>query len=826
MPIRSPSPTSRPAITPHTTAKSESDIPAGAATPVHASHHIADSRLAALQSIQAAQRILTPAIEPPTPDFGNLVETLVTPHYLLYGVEPLTAQQCCAFVKASTLSFHQSSRMLNRMMESMPDRTLRQSIGTLRDACAVFGEPVPVARWDVQARYKQALKLVRKEPPPAFVLTKDFEHWLFRNFAAIQAVLGVVEADHRLPDQPADRTAFMTVLAQTAQLKYAHALQDTAQQLSQMLEQHEAVFDDLAIEVQEKTLTRPSCRLAMDALNIMSLPQRNLFHVCQELEKLVQVTSESLQFLCHCNAGHANFNQRIEIIAMQTRTYSRRSKTSAALNAHRRMLNFVRLGTADLKGSVMEEMRQTLDRIEETQLQIENFNGMKGQLRSVGGQVYLALFEHVKAHSHDIEVDLRHLSARFAAADGALLMSNRLVGDMMDQIADDMHEMRHAVGEMAAIEKRRLVRTALTIEEQLRFDELLRSMFPTKPLDMIDDAEPGPSASATMGNRLKPVPGPVPDQRSLDELLAFIKIEQPATQSKRGKQRASAKKAAAGDSVRASSDGAEHSAAAADPALLSAYAEIDDSAKKLPYLKNGALLTSTWRADRVRDELAIDRERPMSATRVYRLLQAAVNVLEEKSREVGRQILIMDRAAEAVAELESDPHAKLKRSAQIVAMRSQWHSQRTELDRKAGMLRTEAANRQRMQVFKVFMAYPSLENFHLLKRDPDVVCSARRTCVRKALPEMTVTGFQKPHQDYLDVYRLKLQMKGLDGLPARNGMVEFHAHFRGTEDDALPTAAHFKNMEQAVAAGEGIHRGTVAMHDLAAVVGEIAQSAR
>ena len=592
-----------------------------------------------------------------------------------------------------------------------------------------------------------------------------------------------------------------------------------------MLEQHAAVFDDLAIEMQGKIITRPSCRLAMDALNVMSLPQRNLMHVCEELEQVVTVASDALRFLIHGNRDDPDFNQRIEIIAMQTRAYSLRSKACAALNAHRRMLNYVRSGTADLKGALMEEMRQTLDRIEETQHQIEKFNDMRGQFRDVGGQVYLALFEHVQAHSHEIEIDLRHLGARLAAADGTLLMANRLVGDMMDQIAGDMHEMRHAVGEMATIEKKRLVRTALTDEEQARFEALLDSMFPSTVLEAIDDVEPGPSSSAAALTALQPVAPPTPDQRSLDDLIAFIDVAPAGSTSHRSKQRAPAKKAASRPSPRAAVDRAGASATAADPDLRRAYADVDESAQKLPSLKKGALLSAAWRAQRVRDELATESDRPMSATRVYRRMQVAVDILEEKSREAGAQIRLLDRAASVVAELESDPQKSARRSTQIATMRRQWLSQHAELVRKAGLLRAEAINRQRIQVFNVFMAYPCLENFRLLKRDPDVAISARRTCPRKPLAEMTVSGFQKPHQDYLDVYQLRLQMKGLDGLPARKGVVEFHAHFRGAEDDALPTAAHFKNLEQSVATGEGIHRGTVAISDLAAVISAIRQSA-
>ena len=183
-----------------------------------------DARLAALQSIQASRTTPPAAVNAAVPDFRALVDSLIAPHALLYSEAPLTGQQCFEFVKASSVSFGRCAELLDQTTPAMQDESSRHALRTLKHACIVFSERMPVKRWDVKARYEQALALAGKKLPPMFVLTQDFGQWVFKNFAAIQSLLGVTNAANRQPDQHPEYSAFLTIANQSARLKFAHAL--------------------------------------------------------------------------------------------------------------------------------------------------------------------------------------------------------------------------------------------------------------------------------------------------------------------------------------------------------------------------------------------------------------------------------------------------------------------------------------------------------------------------------------------------------------------------------------------------------------------------
>ena len=314
------------------------------------------------------------------------------------------------------------------------------------------------------------------------------------------------------------------------------------------------------------------------------------------------------------------------------------------------------------------------------------------------------------------------------------------------------------------------------------------------------------------------------DCRSIDDLVAEIEGTQLSTSTKRKKKRSPAR--AAVGSVDPGNPGASCTTLSApDPDLAAAHADIVASEQMLPNLHRGALAVARERIAFVREEVASVRERPMSATRVKALCDRAAAYLIEKSLVATGQIDLLEKADATVASLELDAQVRASRQVRIAGMRRQWIGRRAELDREAARVQTEAVDLRRIQVFNVFMAYPSIENYTLLKRDPQVTMTSELTCPRKRLPEMTVTGFQKPQPDFLEAYDLTVTMTGKEGEILRAGTVVVHAHFAAMETDAAPTAAHFKNLRQALMTGDGVFRGTVSVHERASVISEIAAAA-
>jgi hypothetical protein len=229
-----------------------------------------------------------------------------------------------------------------------------------------------------------------------------------------------------------------------------------------------------------------------------------------------------------------------------------------------------------------------------------------------------------------------------------------------------------------------------------------------------------------------------------------------------------------------------------------------------------------WLITQARSEVERPGEFPKSAWQVGRYAEDAADTLVRGRSSISSALAALDAATRAVEEIDPDSATTRELVERRVTLNERAKGEIAALEKEERALRDEAPALQRAQVVNVFLAYPKLEGYRAISKDPNVSVTPLRVAQRSLLAETTVSGFRRPNPDYLDIYRLELRRRQDESAPWEDaGYVEFHAHFDGPDDTASPQAAHFKNAAQGPEGGQGVHRGRVEKYLIGPVLEEL-----